>query len=395
MLWLLFWQRKSGGHGIAVLNADGIIQPPDCAGAAPEVSEFPVTVQIDRVPDDVIMDMGLVDMGADHKGVISLGEPLCKLHAQPVGFFRGNLAGDKGLPDYCSFGLADKNGMLTNAGRLLTDQRTVFNSRIFCTRWNGLEKGSIFDDALDDKEYEGSLIYLLQSGCEFIRNNSKVRFAKEAQYRVDKPDYAERAVTEAVVNALIHRDYIVLGSEIHIDMYDDRVEIVSPGGMFEGAPVQECDINTIRSVRRNPVIADLFHRMKYMERRGSGLRKIVSETEKLPGYEEYLKPEFFSTPSDFKVILKNVNYIMSGSSTHETTHDTIHDLALTQKQALLLDFCTEARSRDEMQSFVGITNRSHFSKAYLKPLLASGKLKMTIPDKPKSRSQKYITAKEQ
>ena len=668
-------------NGIAVLNADGIVEPPDCAGAAPKVSEFPVTVHIDRVPDDVIMDMGFVDMGADHKGMIALGEPFGKLHAQPVGFFRGNLAGDKGLPDmvgkyivrapypasggnvlpfrqqklgvsypavtrkagdepavvcllwvgyivddvtdcltfgaafanvqrhdacschdgillselvsfiainpfggynkikiflhlkgvpfmiekwiaeatecdfkvaveikkpkswlksvsafsngiggtlffgiddnqntvglpdiqgdaeaisrfikeritpipqfvltpfqedgkdmlalkipagtstpyyykadgimeayirvgnesvaapdyivnelilkgthrsfdalvtdaprkdysftlleatylertglrmelpdYCSFGLADKNGMLTNAGRLLTDQRTVFNSRIFCTRWNGLEKGSIFDDALDDKEYEGSLIYLLQSGCEFIRNNSKVRFAKEAQYRVDKPDYAERAVTEAVVNALIHRDYIVLGSEIHIDMYDDRVEIVSPGGMFEGAPVQECDINTIRSVHRNPVIADLFHRMKYMERRGSGLRKIVSETEKLPGYEEYLKPEFFSTPSDFKVILKNVNYIMSGSSTHETTHDTIHDLALTQKQALLLDFCTEARSRDEMQSFVGITNRSHFSKAYLKPLLASGKLKMTIPDKPKSRSQKYITAKEQ
>ena len=86
-------------NGIAVLNTDGIIQPPDRAGAAPEVSEFPVTVQIDCVPDDVIMDMGLVDMGADHKGVTALGEPLCKLHAQPVCFFRGNLAGDKGLPD--------------------------------------------------------------------------------------------------------------------------------------------------------------------------------------------------------------------------------------------------------------------------------------------------------
>ncbi len=132
-----------------------------------------------------------------------------------------------------------------------------------------------------------------------------------------------------------------------------------------------------------------------MERRGSGLRKIISETEKLPGYEEYLKPEFFSTPSDFRVILKNVNYIMSGISTHETIHETIHDLALTQKQVLLLDFCIEARSRDEMQSFVGIINRSHFSKAYLKPLLASGKLRMTIPDKPKSRNQKYITAKGQ
>ena len=104
--------------------------------------------------------------------------------------------------DYVSFGLADKNGFLTNAGKLMTDQHTVYNSRMFCTRWNGLEKGSIFDDALDDKEYEGNLIYLLKSGSEFIRNNSKVRFVKEAQYRVDKPDYAERAVTEALVQKL-------------------------------------------------------------------------------------------------------------------------------------------------------------------------------------------------
>lgn len=139
--------------------------------------------------------------------------------------------------DYVSFGLSDKDGFLTNAGKLLTDQHTAYNSRLFCTRWNGLEKGSIFDDALDDKEYEGNLIYLLQSGCEFIRNNSKVRFEKKARYRVDKPDFADRAVTEALVNALIHRDYIILGSEILIDMYDDRVEIVSPGGMFEGPPI--------------------------------------------------------------------------------------------------------------------------------------------------------------
>ena len=123
--------------------------------------------------------------------------------------------------DYVSFGLTDKNGLLTNAGKLMTDQHTVYNSRMFCTRWNGLEKGSIFDDALDDKEYEGNLIYLLKSGSEFIRNNSKVRFVKEAQYRVDKPDYAERAVTEALVNALIHRDYIVLGSEVHLEFCAD------------------------------------------------------------------------------------------------------------------------------------------------------------------------------
>ena len=293
--------------------------------------------------------------------------------------------------DYVSFGLTDKNGLLTNAGKLMTDQHTVYNSRMFCTRWNGLEKGSIFDDALDDKEYEGNLIYLLKSGSEFIRNNSKVRFVKEAQYRVDKPDYAERAVTEALVNALIHRDYIVLGSEIHIDMFDDRVEITSPGGMFGGGSIQEYDIYSIRSMRRNPVIADLFHRMKYMERRGSGLRKIVSETEKLPGYTEAYKPEFSSTATDFRVILKNVNYIMCGASAHDTAHDAAHDTSVISKQNLLLEFCADPKSRDEMQAYIDVSSRSHFSKYYLKPLLSSGKLEMMFPDKPKSKNQKYTT----
>ena len=210
--------------------------------------------------------------------------------------------------DYVSFGLAAKDGFLTNAGKLLADQHIMYNSRVFCTRWNGLQKGSIFDDAVDDKEYEGNLIYLLQSGCEFVRNNSKVRFEKKAHYRVDKPDYADRAITEALVNALIHRDYIVLGSEIHIDMYDDRLEIYSPGGMYEGKQIQDRAPSEIISVRRNPVIADLFHRMKFMERRGSGIRKILDETAKLPGYTDELKPEFHSTPSSFHVILKNLNY---------------------------------------------------------------------------------------
>lgn len=172
-------------------------------------------------------------------------------------------------------------------------------------------------------------------------------------------------------------------------MYDDRLEIQSPGGMFEGKPIQECDVNTIGSVRRNPVIADLFHRMKFMERRGSGLRKIISETEKLPGYTEQLKPEFYSTPSDFRVVLKNANYIMSGVTTHDTTHDAAHDNT-HDKQVKLIEFCSEPKTRDEMQTFISISNRSYFNKAYLKPLLESGQLKMTLPDKPKSKNQRYV-----
>ncbi len=288
--------------------------------------------------------------------------------------------------DYVSFGLADKNGFLTNAGKLLADQHIVYNSRIFCTRWNGLEKGSIFDDALDDKEYEGNLIYLLKSASDFVKNNSKVRFAKEAQYRVDKPDYAERAITEAIVNALIHRDYIVLGSEIHIDMFDDRLEIASPGGMFTGGLIQECDIYNMRSMRRNPVIADLFHRMKYMERRGSGLKKIVSETEMLPGYKPEFRPEFSSTAMDFKVTFKNLNY--APQVTPQVIPQVTPQVNVTKQ---ILELCAEPRAKKEIALACGFKDIKNFTQKYIVPLMESGQLNMTIPDKPNSKNQKYIT----
>ena len=188
----------------------------------------------------------------------------------------------------------------------------------------------------------------------------------------------------------IHRDYIVLGSEVHIDMFDDRVEITSPGGMFGGGAIQEYDIYSIRSMRRNPVIADLFHRMKYMERRGSGLRKIISETEKLPGYTEAYMPEFSSTATDFRVILKNVNYHQGQSivDTPQVTTQVKTQVAIYDK---ILAFCATPHSKIEITEHCGYKNTKNFTQKYLRPLLDSGILKMTIPDKPNSRNQRYIT----
>ena len=258
--------------------------------------------------------------------------------------------------------------------------------------------------ALDDKEYEGNLISLLRNSGDFVRNNSRVRFVKEADYRVDKPDYADRAVTEAIVNAIIHRDYILIGSEIHIDMYDDRLEIQSPGGMYDGRAIQDRDIHTIGSARRNPVIADLFHRMKFMERRGSGLTKILNETAKLPGYEDSMKPEFFSTPSDFRVVLKNVNYSTVTDTVQVTAQDTAQDNQQVNQQdnqqdnqqvsiqETILQYCAIPRGRKEITEHCGYKDMRHFSSNFLKPLLESGRLRMTIPDKPNSRNQKYIAA---
>ena len=210
--------------------------------------------------------------------------------------------------DLESFGLVNKDNFLTNAGALLADEPIIKHSRIFCTRWNGLDMTSGIEEALNDNEFEGSILLLLQNAENFIKVNTKKKWKKGNESRIEMPDYPERAIQEVLVNAIIHRDYAVIGSEIHIDIYDDRIEIYSPGGMFDGSFIQEQNIMEISSLRRNPIIADLFNRIHLMERRGSGLKKIISSYQNAINYTQEKKVEFKSTQKDFKVILKNLNY---------------------------------------------------------------------------------------
>ena len=102
-------------------------------------------------------------------------------------------------------------------------------SRLFCTRWNGLDKASGVMEASDDKEYSGSLILAVAEQRGVYQKQYEKELEKDGGCRVELPDYPERAVLECLVNALIHRDYSDMGSEVHIDIYDDRLEIYSPG----------------------------------------------------------------------------------------------------------------------------------------------------------------------
>ena len=211
--------------------------------------------------------------------------------------------------DYESFGIINEKGELTNAGALIADYSPVRHSRLFCTRWNGLDKANGVMDALDDEEYSGSLITLLQAGLDFVRRNSKKAWRKTPDNRLEYPEYPERAVEEGLVNALIHRNYLELGSEVHIDMYDDRLEIFSPGGLVDGGSIKDVDVLNMASRRRNPILADIFSRLKYMERRGSGFKKIVSAYKEHEGYTEGMDPSF-STPRDsFVLTLPKFNVI--------------------------------------------------------------------------------------
>jgi predicted HTH transcriptional regulator len=214
--------------------------------------------------------------------------------------------------EFVSWGIVDEKGNLTNAGALLADESPIRQSRIFCTRWNGLDMTSGLGEAIDDVELEGCVIGQLQDAVSFVRNNSKKKWWKESDHREELPDYPERAVTEAIANAIIHRDYMQMGSEIHIDMYDDRLEIYSPGGMMDGRLIQQLNPLTVPSKRRNPLLADFFNRLGLMERRGSGMKKIINSYKRFENLPDYRAPEFRSNASEFHVILWNLNYGSDG-----------------------------------------------------------------------------------
>lgn len=217
----------------------------------------------------------------------------------------GNSFDDK---DLISFGLVNEQSELTNAGALLADESPILCSRLFCTRWNGLNKSGGALDALDDAEYSGSVISLIENGEAFIKRNCKMKWRKTANSREEMPEYVERSYHEALVNALAHRDYLVNGSEVHIDIYDDRMEIYSPGGMPDGSMIQDRDPLTVPSIRRNPVLADVFNRLGYMERKGSGFGKIISGYEFQINYSENKRPSFRSDRYQFTVVMPNLNY---------------------------------------------------------------------------------------
>ena len=295
-----------------------------------------------------------------------------------------------------SFGLVDEKGMLTNAGALLADESPIRHSRVFCTRWNGLDKASGLIDAIDDEEYSGGLVNLLQDSMSFVSRNKKKAWRKTGNGRIEMPDYPDTAVLEGIVNALIHRDYLELGSEVHIDMFDDRMEIYSPGGMLDGRKVQDLDLRNVSSRRRNPIIADIFNRLKYMDRRGSGFKKILDSYEFQEHYTEEMKPEFRSSNSEFWLIFKNLNFEAKNVEIVLTTEktDTKRKHLIQNGQdmdKMIIDFCREPKSVMEIMDNFKFKSRTSFKRNYLQKLLAEGTLKMTIPDKPSSRNQKYYS----
>ena len=231
-----------------------------------------------------------------------------------------------------SFGLVTSTGNLTNAGALFADDSPLSQSRLYCTRWDGKDKG----DAINDAEFTGNVLMLLREAMNFVKSNTKRGWEKLPDGRKNKPEYAERAVLEAMVNPFIHRDYTVMGGEVHLDIYDNRLVVTSPGGMYNGMLIQNLDIADVSSERRNPILANVMAQLDYMEKRGSGLTRICNETKALNGYKDELMPMFKSTPTQFQTtIYASSDELGLGNVTKDVTKE------LSERQNIILDLIKE------------------------------------------------------
>ena len=299
-----------------------------------------------------------------------------------------------------SFGLVTDDGYLTNAGALFADDCWLSQSRLYCTRWDGLEKS----DAINDAEFKGNILLLLREAMNFVKSNTKKGWEKLPDGRKNKPEYAERAVLEALVNHFIHRDYTVMGGEVHLDIYDDRITITSPGGMYNGQKVQDLTIEEISSERRNPILADVMAQLDLMEKRGSGLRRIINETKALDGYKDELKPVFKSSTSQFMTTIFSMRYNEKdqvGTKSGPSWDQVVTKLSLSSHQVVtklslsiptigeLLRKMVKPMSAREMRDFCGQKDATYFKANVIDPLIAEGLVAMTQPDSPKSPSQKY------
>ncbi|WP_249029064.1 ATP-binding protein [Tannockella kyphosi] len=232
---------------------------------------------------------------------------------------------------------------------------------------------------ISNKRIEGTIAEMLEEAVAFVKRNMREKtIIDDEGKRHDKPEYPIKAVREAILNALMHRDYSIHteGAPIRIVMYSDRLEITNEGGLYGRITVD--GLGKAHADTRNQTLTHILEVQKAAENRYSGIPTIHYEMEKM----SLCPPEFVNRRGTFTVILKNsVMSKLKISNSGKTEVNEVEEL---------IEFCKTPRTRSELAKYLGKTQYYAMNTIVL-PLIESGNLKMTLPEKPKSKSQKYYS----
>ena len=250
------------------------------------------------------------------------------------------------IEKYRALGIT-QNDIFTNLALLLSDQClhttkiAVFKDE-FCTEFR------------DSKEFGGSVFKQFEDSVTYLALCNRTASTIKGVVRTDKKDYPEEAIREALLNAIVHRDYSFSGSII-INVNDSKMEFISLGGLLPGLSTEDIRIGV--SQPRNKKLAEIFHRLRLIESYGTGIRRIFKLYENCP-----IQPVIEVTANAFKIVLPNMN---ACGAVAERVPEAAEKapVAITPQMKTVLDYLAEygEMTDEDLQELLNIKK----TRAYL------------------------------
>lgn len=278
--------------------------------------------------------------------------------------FRGD-GSAPGLKELQSEEVVSKDGFARSGLLMFMDGYDGDETLVCCRLWKGTTKAGV---VLDSARAKGSLGEVLKLALAFVERNTKAGWAKTpAGGRAEVRSYPPIAVREALVNAVAHRDYSIAGTQIDVDIFDDRIDVVSPGSWLLPMPYEDYPIGSIPSIRRNTTIAACLDVANLMERGGTGFQAMVDS---YAGAGADKQPVVMAYPGFLDLRLFDLLY-----------EDEMPKVEMTEQEVVVDILRDGPRSVRDLQSALSYASRSRFLKNVINPLIDAGAIYRDGPAK--------------
>lgn len=302
-------------------------------------------------------------------------------------------------------GIARKDGIILNAANVLFgNEPTLLHSqcKIRLARFEGIDKRVFRDQTV----CEGNLFEQYDAVMDFCLKHLNLSGRMDSKFRQDTLTVPYEAIKEATINMLCHRSWNAENTTPSLAIYDDRIVFQNPGAFPLGMTWQNFVNDQIGSIPANPTIANVFYRRGTMEAWGRGIGLIMDSCKEqgLPVPEIKVTQPFINLTIWFKHSLTGGvkksapqakdSYTPSHTPSNDdftSSHNEIHKLSnIITPQEKVFEFCKSPKSIVEIAEMLGVNDRRWVRKKYIAPFIGT-ELKMTIPDKPNSQNQKYVS----
>jgi len=276
-----------------------------------------------------------------------------------------------------------RDGQITQAAQILYGTRFLPDYPQGMLKMGRFRGSTITGDILDNRQEHLHAFAIVREAMAWLDRTLPLaaRFPPGQIFREDRLPVPPDALREVLLNAVMHRDYSQPGSYVAVAVFDDRIEVRSMGGLPRGVTAESLS-RTHKSVLRNPLIAEAFHRTGAVEVWGRGTNRVIEECQRYG-----VDPPTFEEDAGFVVVTFRAQI---GPATAKTAQVGTKS-ALSRHQVQVLEKAGDPRSIADLMEACGRADRTKFRNQVVRPLLEAGLLEMTIPDKPRSSRQRYRT----